>query len=83
MSDTSQLLDERTSAKCAMLSGAPPPVFPLSMPLLTQASPGCRFEESEAAYYIQCAAQGLQYCHSKGVMHRDIKPSNLLINGDC
>ena len=28
------------------------------------------------------AFEGLQYCHSQGVVHRDIKPSNLLVAAD-
>jgi len=47
-----------------------------------QAQDSHRFQEPEAAFYIQCVAKALQYCHSKSVMHRDIKPENLLLTAD-
>jgi len=47
-----------------------------------QAKEGKRFDEPEAAFYVQCVAKALQYCHSKNVMHRDIKPENLLLMSD-
>jgi len=47
-----------------------------------QAAPDSRFDEPQAAFYIQCVAKALKYCHSKGVMHRDIKPENLLLMGN-
>lgn len=31
------------------------------------------------SYFAQCV-QGLQHCHSKGVIHRDIKPHNIFVH---
>ena len=35
---------------------------------------------SLAVDYVQQAAAGLEYAHSKGIVHRDIKPANLLLD---
>uniref|UniRef100_A0A7N0UZ03 Protein kinase domain-containing protein n=1 Tax=Kalanchoe fedtschenkoi TaxID=63787 RepID=A0A7N0UZ03_KALFE len=42
--------------------------------------PGLQFTESQVKCYIQQLLQGLEHCHSRGVLHRDIKGSNLLID---
>jgi casein kinase II subunit alpha len=36
----------------------------------------------ECKYYLYQLLQGLDYCHSKGIMHRDIKPGNLIVDLD-
>lgn len=41
-----------------------------------------RFQENQAAKYIQQLANALKYCHSKKVIHRDIKPENLLLGSN-
>lgn len=33
----------------------------------------------KAHYYFLQLLDGLQYCHSRGVVHKDLKPSNLVI----
>jgi len=38
-----------------------------------------KFEDEQAATYINQLADALNYCHSKKVIHRDIKPENLLL----
>ncbi|KAE8724793.1 putative serine/threonine-protein kinase [Hibiscus syriacus] len=45
------------------------------------AAPEVKFTESQIKCYMQQLLQGLNHCHSHGVLHRDIKGSNLLI--DC
>ncbi|XP_020584480.1 probable serine/threonine-protein kinase At1g54610 [Phalaenopsis equestris] len=46
------------------------------------AMPGIKFTEPQIKCYMQQLFQGLQYCHSHGILHRDIKGSNLLIDND-
>lgn len=38
------------------------------------------FNEQEVKLYIYKVLEGLNYCHSMGIMHRDIKPQNVLID---
>lgn len=38
------------------------------------------FTEEEIRLYIRKVLEGLNYCHSMGIMHRDIKPQNVLID---
>ncbi|KAJ4823107.1 hypothetical protein Tsubulata_017606 [Turnera subulata] len=42
--------------------------------------PGIRFAEPQIKCYMQQLLNGLDHCHSRGVLHRDIKGSNLLID---
>ncbi|WCJ32360.1 Protein kinase superfamily protein [Euphorbia peplus] len=44
------------------------------------ASPGVKFTEPQIKCYMKQLFNGLQHCHSRGVLHRDIKGSNLLID---
>ncbi|MCO5562440.1 hypothetical protein L7F22_016068 [Adiantum nelumboides] len=44
------------------------------------ASPGTTFTEPQVKCYLQQLLQGLDHCHSRGVLHRDIKGSNLLLD---
>jgi len=38
-----------------------------------------RFEERDALFIIQQAAEGLGYAHTMGVVHRDVKPENIMV----
>ncbi|XP_022973431.1 probable serine/threonine-protein kinase At1g54610 [Cucurbita maxima] len=44
------------------------------------AAPGHKFSETQIKCYVQQLMQGLEHCHSRGILHRDIKGSNLLID---
>ncbi|XP_059440886.1 probable serine/threonine-protein kinase At1g54610 [Corylus avellana] len=44
--------------------------------------PGLKFTEAQVKCYMQQLLQGLDHCHSCGVLHRDIKGSNLLIDNN-
>jgi serine/threonine protein kinase len=37
---------------------------------------------TNACYYVQQVANGLQHAHEKGMVHRDIKPANLILHVD-
>ncbi|KAK7308914.1 hypothetical protein RJT34_05247 [Clitoria ternatea] len=43
---------------------------------------GMKLTESQIKCYVQQLLQGLEHCHSRGVLHRDIKGSNLLIDSN-
>lgn len=38
------------------------------------------FSDEETRLYTYKIVEGLNYCHSQGIMHRDIKPLNVLID---
>lgn len=38
--------------------------------------------ESTIKVVLREVAQGLQYCHEKGVLHRDIKPQNIIFGDE-
>ncbi|KAI7749080.1 hypothetical protein M8C21_015571, partial [Ambrosia artemisiifolia] len=44
--------------------------------------PGVKFKESQVKCYMKQLLNGLDHCHSHGVLHRDIKGSNLLIDNN-
>ncbi|KAF9670757.1 hypothetical protein SADUNF_Sadunf13G0102000 [Salix dunnii] len=44
------------------------------------ALPGVKFTEAQIKCYMQQLLNGLDHCHSRGVLHRDVKGSNLLID---
>ncbi|XP_020575757.1 probable serine/threonine-protein kinase At1g54610 [Phalaenopsis equestris] len=44
--------------------------------------PGIKFNLSQVKCFMQQLFNGLNHCHSNGVLHRDIKGANLLINDD-
>ncbi|CAK8536417.1 unnamed protein product [Lathyrus sativus] len=43
-------------------------------------APGIKFSEPQVKCYMKQLLNGLDHCHSRGVLHRDIKGSNLLID---
>ncbi|KAI3812261.1 hypothetical protein L1987_16968 [Smallanthus sonchifolius] len=44
--------------------------------------PGVKFTEPQVKCYMKQLLNGLDHCHSHGVLHRDIKGSNLLIDNN-
>lgn len=47
---------------------------------MDDSSKGPSFTDQEIRLYIYKILEGLNYCHSMGIMHRDIKPQNVLID---
>lgn len=41
-----------------------------------------KFNEKIARYFFKQFLEGLDYCHSNGVVHRDLKPENLLLDSN-
>eukprot|EP00636_Phaeomonas_parva_P006189 CAMPEP_0118868486 /NCGR_PEP_ID=MMETSP1163-20130328/11954_1 /TAXON_ID=124430 /ORGANISM="Phaeomonas parva, Strain CCMP2877" /LENGTH=470 /DNA_ID=CAMNT_0006803169 /DNA_START=125 /DNA_END=1537 /DNA_ORIENTATION=- len=41
-----------------------------------------RFDDDTARYYFRQLAEGVHYCHTRGVCHRDLKPENLLLDAN-
>ena len=39
-----------------------------------------KLKEDSAKYVFRQVVEGLQYCHSKGIVHRDMKLDNLLLD---
>lgn len=39
-----------------------------------------RYYLYELLKVLPTLTQGLDYCHSKGIMHRDVKPQNIIVN---
>ncbi|XP_038681663.1 probable serine/threonine-protein kinase At1g09600 isoform X2 [Tripterygium wilfordii] len=46
------------------------------------ATPGIKFNEAQIKCYMKQLFDGLEHCHSHGILHRDIKASNILIDYD-
>ncbi|KAL3526553.1 hypothetical protein ACH5RR_011209 [Cinchona calisaya] len=44
--------------------------------------PSIKFTESQIKCYMRQLIDGLEHCHSRGIMHRDIKTSNILVNNE-
>ncbi|KZV45638.1 putative serine/threonine-protein kinase [Dorcoceras hygrometricum] len=42
--------------------------------------PDIKFTDSQIKCYMRQLLNGVEHCHSRGIMHRDIKSSNILIN---
>jgi 5'-AMP-activated protein kinase catalytic alpha subunit len=41
-----------------------------------------RFNEEKARFYFKQLVDGMECCHSQGVVHRDLKPENLLLDSE-
>ena len=39
-----------------------------------------KLKEDSAKFVFRQVVEGLQYCHSKGIVHRDMKLDNLLLD---
>lgn len=39
-----------------------------------------RLKDMDIRFYLYKILEGLDYCHSMGIIHRDIKPHNLVID---
>ncbi|KAE8687416.1 putative serine/threonine-protein kinase [Hibiscus syriacus] len=46
------------------------------------ATPGIKLTEAQIKCYMQQLLNGLDHCHSRGILHRDIKGANLLIDNN-
>ncbi|KAE8664664.1 Cyclin-dependent kinase C-2 [Hibiscus syriacus] len=46
------------------------------------ATPGIKLTEAQIKCYMQQLLNGLDHCHSRGILHRDIKGANILIDNN-
>ncbi|KAJ0754378.1 putative protein-serine/threonine kinase CMGC-CDK-CRK7-CDK9 family [Helianthus annuus] len=44
--------------------------------------PDIKFSESQIKCYMKQLLNGIEHCHSLGVLHRDIKTANILVNNE-
>ncbi|XP_024978326.1 protein IMPAIRED IN BABA-INDUCED STERILITY 1-like [Cynara cardunculus var. scolymus] len=45
-------------------------------------SPDIKFSDSQIKCYMRQLLNGIEHCHSLGVLHRDIKTANILVNNE-
>ncbi|CAI9283034.1 unnamed protein product [Lactuca saligna] len=44
--------------------------------------PDIKFSDSQIKCYMRQLLNGIEHCHSRGVLHRDIKTANILVNNE-
>ncbi|KAI3768547.1 hypothetical protein L2E82_19331 [Cichorium intybus] len=45
-------------------------------------SPDIKFSDSQIKCYMRQLLNGIEHCHSHGILHRDIKSANILVNNE-